>query len=151
MISYFFASVMSQFKPHYILLNSGLLRSFSGCPVYWPQGLIQESPGGEVGKGKRKREMAPHREREKEMWGVGGTQTIWIIGKSCWGKDSPSPWAGKFRVGGRVCQVGTEECWENLEARSALICKICTPVSCPRVQSQTVPVKEIARIVSVNQ
>lgn len=48
-------------------------------------------------------------------------------------------------------QVGTEECWENLEARSALICKICTPVSCPRVQSQTVPVKEIARIVSVNQ
>ena len=29
--------------------------------------------------------------------------------------------SGKFRVGGRVCQVGTEGCWENLEARSVLI------------------------------
>jgi hypothetical protein len=33
----------------------------------------------------------------------------------------PSPWAGKFRVGGRVCQVETEGCWENLEARSVLV------------------------------
>ena len=40
------------------------------------------------------------------------------------GEGQPSPWAGKFRVGGRVCQVGTEGCWENLKARSALICKI---------------------------
>ena len=38
------------------------------------------------------------------------------------GEGQPSPWAGKFRVGGRVCQVGTEGCWENLEARSDLIC-----------------------------
>jgi hypothetical protein len=28
---------------------------------------------------------------------------------------------GLERVGGRVYQVGTEGCWENLEARSALI------------------------------
>ena len=33
-----------------------------------------------------------------------------------------SPWAGKFRIEGRVCQVGSEGCWENLEARSALVC-----------------------------
>ena len=24
-------------------------------------------------------------------------------------------WAGKVRVGSRVCQVGTEGCWENME------------------------------------
>ena len=44
-----------------------------------------------------------------------------------------NPWAGEFRVGGRICQVGTEGCWENLEARSALICKICTSGLCPGV------------------
>ena len=37
----------------------------------------------------------------------------------------------KVQGWGRVCQVGTEECWENLEARPTLICKICTPVPCP--------------------
>ena len=36
-------------------------------------------------------------------------------------EEQPRPWAGKFRVGGRVCQVGTEGCWENLEARSAFL------------------------------
>ena len=30
------------------------------------------------------------------------------------GEGQPSPWAGKFKVGGRVCQSGTEGCWENL-------------------------------------
>ena len=53
------------------------------------------------------------------------------------GEGQPSPWAGKFRVGGRVCQVGTEGCWENLEARSALVCKICTSDPYPGVRSQT--------------
>lgn len=28
--------------------------------------------------------------------------------------------AGKFRVGGRVCQAETEGSWENLEVRSSL-------------------------------
>ena len=45
-------------------------------------------------------------------------------------EGQPSPWAREFRVGGRVCQVGTEGCWENLEARSALVCKICTSSAC---------------------
>lgn len=38
----------------------------------------------------------------------------------------PSPWVGKFEVRGRICQGGTEGCWENQEVRSALVCKICT-------------------------
>jgi hypothetical protein len=41
--------------------------------------------------------------------------------------------AEKFRVGDRVYQVGTEACWENLEARSALIRKILTLAPCPGV------------------
>jgi hypothetical protein len=55
---------------------------------------------------------------------------VWRIlelGRSLWGKGSPAH--DLERSGwGRVCQVGTEGCWENLEARSALICKICTSV-----------------------
>lgn len=47
-------------------------------------------------------------------------------------EGQPSSWDGKLRVGSRVCQVGTERCWENLEeARSALLCKIFTPVPFP--------------------
>jgi len=36
-----------------------------------------------------------------------------------------------------VCQVGTEGCWENLEARSALICEICTSVPVPSPKPNT--------------
>ena len=46
-------------------------------------------------------------------------------------KKGSQPLGGKFRVGGRVCQVGSEGCWENLEARYSFICKICTSVPCP--------------------
>jgi hypothetical protein len=41
-------------------------------------------------------------------------------------KGQPSPSAGNFRVGGSVYLVGTEGCWEIMEARSALIYKIHT-------------------------
>jgi len=41
-------------------------------------------------------------------------------------EGQPSPWAGKFSVGGRVHRAKTEGCWEHLEARSALVCK-CAP------------------------
>jgi hypothetical protein len=34
-------------------------------------------------------------------------------------------------LGGRTHQIGTEGYWENLEARSALVPKICTSVPCP--------------------
>jgi hypothetical protein len=47
------------------------------------------------------------------------------MGKNLWGKGSPTlGW--KVQVGGWVWQVGTEGCWGNLEARSALVCKIRT-------------------------
>lgn len=39
-------------------------------------------------------------------------------------------------LGGRVCQLGTEGCWENLEARSALVCKICTSVPKGQLKSE---------------
>lgn len=45
------------------------------------------------------------------------------------GEGWPSPCTER----GRVCQVGTEECWENLETRSALTGKICTSRPCPGV------------------
>jgi hypothetical protein len=38
------------------------------------------------------------------------------------GERKPSLWGGKFRVEAEVCQVGTEGCWENLEARTTLVC-----------------------------
>ena len=38
------------------------------------------------------------------------------------GKGQLSSWTGKFRVDGNVCQAETRACWENLEARSALVC-----------------------------
>ena len=41
-----------------------------------------------------------------------------------------SPWSGKFRVEGLVCQVGTERCWEKLEAMSVFVCQICTLAVC---------------------
>jgi hypothetical protein len=44
-------------------------------------------------------------------------------------REEPVSW--NIRVGGRVFQVRTEGCWENLEARSALMCKTCTAVSVP--------------------
>jgi hypothetical protein len=53
--------------------------------------------------------------------------------KELQGKGQPSPWTGKFKFWDKVCQVGTEGCWENLEARSALVCNICISLPCPRV------------------
>ena len=61
---------------------------------------------------------------------MGKTKMSGLYREEPLGEGQPSPWAGKFRVGGRVCQVGTEGCWENLEARSALICNIYTSIPC---------------------
>jgi hypothetical protein len=44
-------------------------------------------------------------------------------------EGQPSPGAGKFKVGGRVCWV-VNGMQENPEVRPALIWKICTSVSC---------------------
>ena len=81
--------------------------------------------------------MQEEKERwEKYAWGGGDsvrgikerkkTKMSGLYREEALVEGQPSPWAGKFRVGGRVCQVGTERCWENLQARSALMCKTCT-------------------------
>ena len=67
-------------------------------------------------EGRRERE----RERERKMFGLYREEPL--------GEGQPSPWTGKFRVGDRVSQGGTERCWENLA--KSLICKICTSVPC---------------------
>lgn len=86
------------------------------------------------------------REREKgcpcrEDRSGGETKMSGFYREKPLGEGQPSPWAGKFRVGGRICQVGSEGCWENLEARSASVCKIGTPVPCPGVGYQTEPTR----------
>lgn len=53
-----------------------------------------------------------------------------------WGDGQPISWDGKFRVGGRVCQVGNEDTGRSW--RLGQICKICTSGPCPRVLSQTI-------------
>jgi hypothetical protein len=71
----------------------------------------------------------------------GKFKTFGLYMEESLGEGQPSPWARKFRVGGRRCQVGTEECWDNLEARSALVCKICKKerVGVTRACSQSLP------------
>jgi hypothetical protein len=76
-----------------------------------------------VGGGRRKGEtgmFAQKEERDKQMSGLYREEPLW--------EGQPSLWAGKFRVGDRVSQGGTERCWENLA--KSVICKICTSVPC---------------------
>jgi hypothetical protein len=56
-------------------------------------------------------------------------------------EGQPGPWAGEFKVGDRVCLVGTEGCWENLEAMSVLISKMCSSVHCLEVRNQANPLQ----------
>jgi hypothetical protein len=77
----------------------------------------RQGGGGAREKGCQCRERREGEETKRD-------KNVWII----WGKASrgrvAQPWDGKFRVEDRVYQVGTGGCWENLEARSALLCKI---------------------------
>ena len=83
--------------------------------------------GKGVGKGKKKRERVHLREREERS---GDTKMSGLCKAALLRKGQPSPWTER----GRECQVGTKECWENLETRSALTCKICIFISCPGVE-----------------
>ena len=99
-----------------------------GGHVHWPQG---PSPGSLPGYGGRGERKSVHTEREEKR-----TERPKLYREEPLGEGQPSPWADKFRVGGPVCQAENEGCWENLEARSALICKyapalICKYVPCP--------------------
>jgi len=84
------------------------------------------------GEGEERQRASPSSctERGKRQ---GETKMSGLCREEPLGEGQPRLWVGKFRVGGGVCQVGTEGCWESLEARSALICKTRTPVSDPRV------------------
>jgi hypothetical protein len=63
------------------------------------------------------------RERERERGGERGRENkISILYREKFQKEwKPSPWAEEFRVMGRVFQVRTKGCWENLEPRSTLV------------------------------
>ena len=82
-----------------------------GGQVHWPQGprpgKIAMWKGGEDGKGERKKGHAC-RERRKEEH-----KTFGFYREEPLGEGQSSPWAGKFKLGDRVSQVGTEGCWEN--------------------------------------
>jgi hypothetical protein len=86
----------------------------------------------------RERAHTQREEEKREGYGEKEPKMFGLYREDPLGERQPSPWAGKFRAVGRVCQVGTEGCWENLEARSALVCKMHTSVHCPRVQNQTI-------------
>ena len=95
--------------------------------------------GGREGRGKREKVTEvgwkeSNREETKKIC----LDYIGNRGKSLWGRRDrhTSPWTGEFRVGNRVYQIGTEECWENLEARPALVYKICTSAPYPRSEIQ---------------
>lgn len=55
-----------------------------------------------------------HLEREESLWGLGK------------GGERATFYAEEPEA--RVCQVGTVGGWENLEAWSALVCKLYTPL-----------------------
>jgi len=83
------------------------------------------SSGNFTGSKEEAREaaMVGRRERKCSMQrGEGGKEEsvkcLDYTGRSLWGKGSPSPGLESSGLGGRVCQVGTEECWENLEGKS---------------------------------
>jgi hypothetical protein len=50
-------------------------------------------------------------QREKRR---GETEMFGLYREEPLGEGQPSPWAGKFRVRGRVHKVGTEGCRESL-------------------------------------
>lgn len=92
-----------------------------------------ESPRG---SGRREREKE-HEYREKRRRREQERQKcLGYIGKASEGMAAQLlGW--EFRIGGKVCQVRIGECWENLKASSALICKIHTSVLCPKSFVQT--------------
>ena len=85
------------------------------------------------------REGGERRERKSSHTHTEGDEGVCVSKMSGLYREEPlaerqtSPWAGNFRVWDRMCQIGTEGWWENLEPWSALMCEICTSVPCPEV------------------
>lgn len=83
--------------------------------------MSQFKPG--VGEKQKKDDQA---EKKKERKRDRETRMSELCREEALEERQPSPWTGNFRVRVRVCQVGTERCWESPEDRTALVCKICT-------------------------
>ena len=96
-----------------MILNVGLL---GVCSPSLVGSLAPRKPPWE-GRGERR-----ERETESELqWGVGHRrEQNCLYREDPLGEGQPSPWVAKFRIGDRLNQG----CWENLEARSPLRCKI---------------------------
>lgn len=75
----------------------------------------------------REKSGGEERERREE------TKSLYYIGKHLLEKGSPAP--GLERLGFRegYATIGTEGCWENMEAPSAMLCKIYLSAPSPRV------------------
>jgi hypothetical protein len=98
MKTYFSAGEMSQLKPDLSI-----------------HGKLYCHNEEERGEGEEKEKEHGHSERRNKE------ECLDYIRRSLWRERQCSPWAGKFRIGHRVWQVGPEGCWEKLEARSALL------------------------------
>lgn len=93
-------------------------------------GIERERGHRERREGGEEREKEREGMIEKDRWRWRRPKHLDYIGKK-------SPWAGKFRVGGRVHQVGrTKGCWENLKARSSLVGKTSTSAPCSEETKQ---------------
>ena len=93
------------------------------------------------GKKERKNNMSTqieNAERGREERNRERPKCLDYIGKSLGGKGSPASGlkSSGQRMGYALLQVRTEGCWENLEVRSVLVCKICTSAVCPGLESQ---------------
>ena len=71
-----------------------------------------------------------------------GDQNILIIEGRASGGRAAQPLDWKVQGWGQGVPGRTEGYWENLEARSALLCNICTSASCPLVRNQTWKAKD---------
>lgn len=61
------------------------------------------------------------KEKKGSKWGWRKEQMSGLYSKELPGYESPVPWAGPVRVEDRRCQTCSEECWENLKARSTYV------------------------------
>lgn len=71
--------------------------------------------GKETGEEGEKEKEHVHTGREKMERGQKETKMFGLCRRASWGPEA---------------RVGTEECWENLEARPALIGKVCSSAPC---------------------
>jgi hypothetical protein len=100
-------------------------------------GKFAGSRNGKRDRGEREDQKKEHMQRageKREGEAAGGERQggLDYIGEEPLREGQP----GKFRVKGQGCQVGTGGCWEKLDVRAALVCKMCTLAPCLRSETQ---------------